>query len=122
VTDLPISPERVLDAVDARDNRGEAWAKVASEPASTDDRDDGAGESIFASGPTQGPTTPVNGSDGLSDQEPLTGVKSLLTSPSALLLVGTLGMGLLAIALYWLLHRRGVAEKKAPSGSQVLRR
>jgi hypothetical protein len=37
----------------------------------------------------------------------------LLASPSALLLLGTLGMGLLAIALYRLLHRRGEAEKKA---------
>jgi hypothetical protein len=31
-------------------------------------------------------------------------------------------MGLLAVAFYRLLHRRGEAEKKAPSGSQVLRR
>jgi CO/xanthine dehydrogenase Mo-binding subunit len=122
VTDLPISPERVLDAVDARDGRGEAWAKVASEPAPTDGRDDGAGESIFASGPTQEPTTPVSGSVGRSDQGSLASVKSLLTSPSALLLLGTLGMGLLAVAFYRLLHRRGEAEKKAPSGSQVLRR
>jgi hypothetical protein len=122
VTGLPISPERVLDAVDARDGRGEAWAKAAYETTSTDGWDDDERKSIFASGPTQEPPTPVNGSDGLSDQGALAGVKSLLTSSSALLLLGTLGMGLLAIALYRLLHRRGEAEKKAPPGSQVLRR
>src|ERR687897_612820 len=58
VTELPISPERVLDAVDARDSRGEACAKAAYETISTDGRDDGAGESISASGPTQEPTMP----------------------------------------------------------------
>src|SRR5918994_1995828 len=121
VTDLPISPERVLDAVDARDGRGEAWAKAGSEPVSADGRNDSPGERVFASGSAPEPTTPVNGSDGLSDQEPLASVKSLLASPSALLL-GTLGMGLLAIALYRLLHRRGEAEKWTPSGSQLLRR
>jgi hypothetical protein len=54
-------------------------------------------------------------------------VRFLLASPSALHLLGTLGLGLLAlgllaIALYRLLHRRGEAEKKAPSWPRILRR
>jgi CO/xanthine dehydrogenase Mo-binding subunit len=114
VTELPISAESVLDAVDARDGRGDAWAKAGSEPVSTDGRNDSPGERVFASGTAPEPTTPVNGSDGLSDQGRLASVRFLLASPSALLLLGTLGMGLLAIALYRLLHRRGEAEKKAP--------
>jgi CO/xanthine dehydrogenase Mo-binding subunit len=113
VTELPISAERVLDAVDARDGRGDAWAKAGSEPVSTDGRNDSPGERVFASGTAPEPTPPVNGSDGLSDQGRLASVRFLLASPSALLLLGTLGMGLLAIALYRLLHRRGEAEKKA---------
>jgi hypothetical protein len=114
VTELPISAESVLDAVDARDGRGDAWAKAGSEPVSTDGRNDSPGERVFASGTAPEPTTPVNGSDGPSDQGRLASVRFLLASPSALLLLGTLGMGLLAIALYRLLHRRGEAEKKAP--------
>jgi hypothetical protein len=114
---LPISAESVLDAVDARDGRGYAWARAGSEPISTDGRDDHVGESIFASGPT-GPTrepTPDNGSDGLPEGGLPCSVKPLLTSPSALLLLGTLGVGLLAVVFYRLLHRRGAAENKAPS-------
>jgi hypothetical protein len=114
VTELPISAESVLDAVDARDGRGDAWAKAGSEPVSTDGRNDSPGERVFASGTAPELTTPVNGSDGLSDQGRLASVRFLLASPSALLLLGTLGMGLLATALYRLLHRRGEAEKKAP--------
>ncbi|HSK99210.1 MAG TPA: molybdopterin cofactor-binding domain-containing protein, partial [Rubrobacteraceae bacterium] len=112
VTELPISAESVLDAVDTRDGRGDAWAKAGCEPVSTDGRNDGPGERVVASGTAPEPT-PVNGSDGLSDQGRLSSVRFLLASPSALLLLGTLGMGLLAIALYRLLHRRGAAEKKA---------
>jgi CO/xanthine dehydrogenase Mo-binding subunit len=99
VTKLPISAESVLDAVDARDD---AWAE--------------------AGGPTRGPTTPDKGSDGLSDQGLPGMVKPLLTPPSALLLLGMLGAGLLAIVFYRLLHRRGEAKKKAPSVPQALRR
>ena len=90
VTDLPISPERVLDAVDARDGRGDASAKAISGLAST---------------------------DVLSDQQPSAGARHLLTSPSAGLLLGILGAGLLAIALYKLLHRRVEAGEKASYGS-----
>jgi len=122
VTKLPISAESVLDAVDVRDGRGDAWAKAGSEPISTNDRDDNAGESIFAPGPTREPTTPDNGSDGLSDHGLPGRVKHLLTSLSALLLLGTLGAGLLAIVLYRLLHRRVETEHRAPSLPQVLRR
>jgi hypothetical protein len=113
VTELPISAESVLDAVDARDGRGDAWAKAGSEPVSTDGRNDSPGERVFASGSAPEPTPPVNGSDGLSDQGRLASVRFLLASPFALLLLGTLGMGLLAIALYRLLHRKGEAQKKA---------
>ncbi len=45
----------------------------------------------------------MNGAEGLSDLGPPASVKPLLASPSALLLLGTLGAGLLAIVLYWLL-------------------
>jgi hypothetical protein len=114
VTELPISAESVLDAVDARDGRGDAWAKAGSEPVSADGRNDRPGERVFASGSAPEPTPPVNGLEGLSDQGRLASVRFLLASPFALLLLGTLGMGLLAIALYRLLHRRGEAEKKAP--------
>jgi CO/xanthine dehydrogenase Mo-binding subunit len=110
VTDLPISPERVLDAVDARDGRGEAWAKVALELVSTNGQYGDLGESIPPSGSTREPTTPMNG------------VRPLLTSPSAVLFLGTLAIGLLAIALYRLLHRRVEAGKKASYGLRVPRR
>jgi CO/xanthine dehydrogenase Mo-binding subunit len=112
VTELPISAEGVLDAVDARDGRGDVWAKAGSEPVSADGRNDSPGERVFASGSAPEPTPPVNGSEGLSDQGRLASVRFLLASPFALLLLGTLGMGLLAIALYRLLHRRGGAQKK----------
>jgi hypothetical protein len=105
VTDLPILPELVLDAVDTRDGRGDTWAKATS----TDGRNRSARENISASGSIQEPTTQVDGAEGLSDQGPPANVKPLLASPSALLLLGTLGAGLLAIVLYWLLitRRRG---------------
>jgi hypothetical protein len=98
VTDLPISPERVLDAVDARDGRGDASAKAASALVSTNGRNDSP------------------------DQGPPASVRPLLTSPSAVLLLGMFGGGLLAIALYRLLHRRVEAGKKASYGPRVLRR
>jgi CO/xanthine dehydrogenase Mo-binding subunit len=110
VTDLPISPERVLDAVDARDGRGEAWAEVTLELVSTNGQYGDLGESIPPSGSTREPTTPMNG------------VRPLLTSPSAVLFLGTLAIGLLAIALYRLLHRRVEAGKKASYGLRVPRR
>src|SRR5215212_4363103 len=43
VTELPISAERVLDAVYARDGSGDAWAKASSEPISADGRNAHAG-------------------------------------------------------------------------------
>jgi CO/xanthine dehydrogenase Mo-binding subunit len=118
VTELPISAERVLDAVDVRDG---AWSEAASEPISTDGRDD-AGESVFASETAREPTPPDNELDGLSDQGPPGSVKPLLTSPFAVLLFGTLGAVVLAVVVYRLLYRGGEVEKKAPSGLRVLRR
>jgi hypothetical protein len=79
-------------------------------------------DAVDARDDTWGPTTPGDGSDRLSDQGLPGRMKPLLTSPSALLLLGTLGAGLLAVVLYWLLHRRDEAETKAPSVPQVLRR
>jgi hypothetical protein len=122
VTYLPISPERVLDAVDARDGRGDASAKAASALVSTIGRNDSPEERVFASGSAPEPTMPVNGSDGRSDQGPPASVRPLLTSPSAVLLLGMFGGGLLAIALYRLFHRRVEAGKKASYGPRVLRR
>ena len=84
VTDLPISAESVLDALDARDGRDDAWSKAGSALIST---------------------------EGLSGQGLPGRVKPLLTSPSALLLLGMLGAGLLALVLYRLLHRRGDTQE-----------
>ena len=109
VTDLPISAESVLDAVDARDGRGYAWARAGSEPISTVGRDDNPGESIFASGPTRDPTTQDKGPDGL----PEGGLPGRLKRSPALLLLGALGAGLLAVVLYRLLRRRGRNEGSA---------
>jgi CO/xanthine dehydrogenase Mo-binding subunit len=111
VTKLPISAESVLDAVGARDGRDDAWAKAGSEHVSTNGRDDQAGESIFESGAAREPKT-VNGSDSPSDQGLPGRVRLSLPSPSALLFLGTLGVGLLAIVLYRLLYRGGGAEKE----------
>ena len=118
VTDLPISPERVLDAGRPRRQRRRP-AKAASALVSTTARMT-VRESVFASGSAPEPTMPVNGSDGLSDQGPPANVKTLLTSPSAVA-PRDFRWGLLGIALYRLLHRRVEAGKKASIGP-VLRR
>ena len=80
VTELPISAERVLDAVDARDGRGE--------PAASHGHDGEPGEHVFASESLEETATSENGS-----------------GMARLLLLGTLITGLLALMLYLLLRR-----------------
>jgi len=80
VTELPISAERVLDAVDARDGR--------DEPAASHGHDGEPGEHAFASESLEETATSENGSG--------------MARP---LLLGTLGAGLLALVLYLLLRR-----------------
>jgi hypothetical protein len=114
VTKLPISAESVLDALDARDD---VLAKAGSERSSTVGRAEIQEESVFASGSAREPMT----SDGLPEGGIPGRAKRLLTSlPAPLLLLGTLGAGLVAVVLYRLLRRRG--ETKVPSVPRVLRR
>jgi hypothetical protein len=77
VTELPISPERVLDAVDARDGRNEDQAMAAAGFASASGKDlagrhapngdgpsEGAGERVSVSGPARGPKSSADAPDG----------------------------------------------------------
>lgn len=117
VTELPISAERVLDAVDARDGLtdeqaiagpvvGQAVASLGSENghAANGGVPEAAGERVFASGPAREPETPEDGPDGESDGALLGRARNVLTSRSSLLLFGTFGAGL----LLWLLGRNGL--------------
>ncbi len=114
VTELPISPERVLDAVDARDGRNEDQAMAAAGFASASGKDlagrhapngdgpsEGAGKRVSVSGPARDPKSSADAPDGgaASDR---TG--SLLASRSARLFFGTLGAGLIAALVVRLLR------------------
>jgi CO/xanthine dehydrogenase Mo-binding subunit len=91
VTELPISAERVLDAVDVRDGRDEAPAMAGAQPVSANGHEgDKSGEKAFAAG------TPA----GI-----LIGARRLATSESAKLFFVTLGVGL--VLLIWLFRRGG---------------
>src|SRR5215210_7328730 len=137
VTELPISPERVLDAVDARDGRDEDRTIVAAGLASTSGDDlanghptnggrppEAAGERVSVSGPARGRETSgygpgVGGVDGGASDR--TG--SLLASRSAKLFFGTLGAGLLAALVVRLLKGGENADGAGyPSSLKVSRR
>jgi CO/xanthine dehydrogenase Mo-binding subunit len=133
VTELPISPERVLDAVDARDGRDEDQAIAAAgfASASSDDLAGGhapngsgpseaAGERVSVSEPARGPKSSADAPDGgaASDR-----ARSLLASGSAKLFFGTLGAGLLAALVVRLLRGGGKADGAgSPSSLKVSRR
>jgi hypothetical protein len=106
VTELPISPERVLDAVDARDGRDETPAMTGAHPVSANGHGgagDGPGERIFAGTP-DGSARTQKGSDGKAAGI-LTEAKRLATSESSKLFFGTLGVGLVPIIIVWLFRR-----------------
>jgi hypothetical protein len=135
VTELPISPERVLDAVDARDGRDEDRTIAAAGLASTSGDDLANGHptnggrppeaaSERVSGPARGQETSGYGpggggvDGGASDR---TG--SLLASRSAKLFFGTLGAGLLAALVVRLLKGGANAVGAwSPSSLKVTRR
>src|SRR5215210_978794 len=109
VTELPISPERVLDAVDARDGRDEDRTIAAAGLASTSGDDlangrptnvsrppEAAGERVSVAGPARGRETFGHGPGGEVDGEASDRMGSLLASRSAKLFFGTLGAGVLA--------------------------
>ena len=105
VTELPISPERVLDAVDARDGRDETPAMAGAHPVSASGHEeDGPGERVFAAGTPDGSARTQKGSDG-GAAGILTEAKRLATSESSKLFFGTLGVGLVPVLLVWLFRR-----------------
>src|SRR5918995_738659 len=104
VTDLPISPERVLDAVDARGDGDETPAMAGAHPFSANGHEeDGPGETVFAGTPGESAKT-QKGSDGEAAGI-LTEAKRLATSESSKLFFGTLGVGLVPVLLVWLFRR-----------------
>jgi CO/xanthine dehydrogenase Mo-binding subunit len=112
VTELPISPERVLDAVDARDDRDETPAMAGAHPVSADGHGgdgDESGERIFAGTP-DGPVRTQKGSD-REAAGILTEAKRLATSEPSKLFFGTLGVGLVPIIVVWLYRRSRGSEK-----------
>ena len=128
VTELPILPERVLDAVDARDGRDEDQAMAAAGLASASGKDlagghapngdgpsEGAGERVSVSKPARGPkSSSADASDGGAASNR---ARSLLSPGSAKHFFATLGAGLLAALAVRLL--RG-AEKAGGAGSTLI--
>jgi CO/xanthine dehydrogenase Mo-binding subunit len=104
VTELPISPERVLDAVDARGDGDETPAMAGAHPFSANGHEeDGPGETVFAGTPGESAKT-QKGSDGEAAGI-LTEARRLATSESSKLFFGTLGVGLVPVLLVWLFRR-----------------
>jgi hypothetical protein len=111
VTQLPISPERVLDAVDAHDGRDETPAMTGAHPVSANGHvGDGPGERFFAGTP-DGAARTRKGSDGEAAGI-LTEVKRLATSEASKLFFGTLGVGLVPVIVVWFFRRSGGGENK----------
>jgi CO/xanthine dehydrogenase Mo-binding subunit len=119
VTELPISPERVLDAIDARnaaeDDRARAVARFVS--SSTDSANEytpdghtaggdreAPGERIFASGHARSSETSEDGSGDGANGALLSRARTFLTARSSLIFLGALGMALLV----WALRRGGL--------------
>jgi hypothetical protein len=107
VTELPISAELVLEAVDDRDGRDEAPAMAGAAPVSANGHEgDKLGEKVFAAGTPRGSAMAQNAPDGKAAGL-LTGARRLATSESSKLFFGTLGVGLVPILLIWLFRRGG---------------
>ena len=105
VRELPITAERVLDAVDARDGRDEAPAMAGAHAASADGyEEDGPGEKVLAAG-TPGGSARTRAVPDAVAAGILTEAKRLATSESSKLFFGTLGMGLVPVLLLWLFRR-----------------
>jgi CO/xanthine dehydrogenase Mo-binding subunit len=126
VTDLPMSAEAILDAVDSREGRDDAQAIAEPQPVSANGSSSNvqAAERIYVSdaGP-DGEIASGNGLDGSVPRGVAARVKGLITSTSSLMFFGTLGAGLLAILLYWLLRRDGGdGQAEASSVLERLRR
>ncbi|MDQ3864754.1 MAG: molybdopterin-dependent oxidoreductase, partial [Actinomycetota bacterium] len=103
VKELPISAERVLDALDAR---GETAARAGAPPISTSGHEgegDGPGKKVFATGTPGGSAGTRDAPDKIA-ADILTGAKRLATSGSSKLFFGTRGVGL--VLLIWLFKRR----------------
>ncbi len=113
VTELPISAEKVLDAVDARDGVGGTWIGAGPEYIYKDGRGEQGRERLFASEPERQPAVSESRSDG--SQGSTVGPGILFNSTSALLFFGTLGVGLLAYLLIWLLGRDGNGDQGVTS-------
>ena len=104
VTELPISAERVLDAVDARDGRDETPAMAGAHPVSANGHDgDEPAKKVFAAGTPGGSARTKDASDGEAAGI-LTEARRLATSESSKLFFAALGAGL---ALIWLFKRSG---------------
>jgi CO/xanthine dehydrogenase Mo-binding subunit len=103
VKELPISAERVLDAVDARDGTGETPAMAGAHPVSANGHE--PGKKVFARGTPDASARIQDASDGEAAGI-LAEAKRLATSGSSKLFFGTLGVGLVPVLLLWLFRRR----------------
>jgi CO/xanthine dehydrogenase Mo-binding subunit len=110
VRELPITAERVLDAVDARDDvRAGASFTQGAQPASANGHrttDEQPGERIFVAEPSDASARRGNGSGGEAAGV-LPGVVKGVTQEPSRLLLGTLAAALIAIMLAWILRRNG---------------
>ncbi len=86
VTELPMSAEAILDAVDSRDGRDGGRTPAAERTSAPDAWPKGDGEVV---------------------RNASSRARALVTSTSSLLFFGTLGVGLLAVLLYQVLRRAG---------------
>jgi len=107
VTDLPITAERVLDAVDARDGGDETPAKAGARAVSDNGHGgdgDGPDKKVFSAGTPGASSRTQDASDG--EAAGILGeAKRLAASESSKLFFGTLGVGLVPILLIWLFRR-----------------
>jgi CO/xanthine dehydrogenase Mo-binding subunit len=103
VKELPISAERVLDAVDARDGTDETPAMAGAHPVSANGR--GPDKKVFARGTPDASVRTQDASDG-KVAGILAEAKRLATSESSKLFFGMLGVGLVPVLLIWLFRRR----------------
>jgi CO/xanthine dehydrogenase Mo-binding subunit len=107
VTELPISAERVLDALDARDGSAPGSHYSESGYAANGGVLEAAGERAFASKPAREAVGLRGGPNGGATKILLGETKVAFASRSSLLFVGTLGAGVLV----WLIGRNWLKRK-----------